>query len=151
MRGFLVLSGALLSACAAASPPEAPVLEHGDAMLARCDKDEQEPDVRAFRCGQLTAVETVVLAASPQEIALAFDQFAARFPGQSPRRVDSVYTAGQSRHTWMRLEGSGEAGRPVEAQMVAVVTGDGARLVICSSRDPDAPCGPVVASLVHAR
>ena len=78
------------------------------------------------------------------------DQFAAAFSGPTTRRVDSVYTAGDARHAWMRLERTGDSG-PLEAQMVAVATGGGFRLVTCSSRDPEAPCGPVVSSLVHGR
>lgn len=119
-------------------------------MLARCERDERDMDVRAFYCGGLTAVETVVLSASDRDVVIAFDQFAASFSGESPKRVDSVYTSGESRQTWMRLEGT-QNGRPLEAQMVAVVQGEGVRLVTCSTRDETAPCGPVVSSLVHRR
>lgn len=141
----------VLVGCAAAPPPnDTKVLDAGDSLLARCQKDTQDADVTAFRCGSLTAVETIVLSASEREVGIAFDQFAASFSGPTTRRIDSVYAAGDARHTWMRLERSGTSG-PLEAQMVAVATGGGVRLVTCSTRDPKVPCGPVVSSLVHGR
>lgn len=140
-----------LAGCASAPPPAEPSkLAEGDFMLANCHEEKQDADVRAFHCGKLTAVETLVLSASDHDLHSAFDQFAATFSGPTTRRVDSVYTAGDARHTWMRLEQNGDSG-PVEAQMVAVATGGGVRLVTCSTRDPKAPCGPVVTSLVHGR
>ncbi|NUO53857.1 MAG: hypothetical protein HOV80_33860 [Polyangiaceae bacterium] len=153
MQRLLFLAPLLLvlSGCAAASPAETPeVLEVGDSMLARCERNDQDVDVRAFYCGGLTAVETVVLSASDRDVVIAFEQFAASFSGASPKRIDSVYTAGEARHTWMRLEGT-QDGRPLEAQMVAVAQGGGVRLVTCSTRDETAPCGPIVSSLVHRR
>lgn len=140
-----------LVGCAATPLPNDPeALVAGDSMLARCQKETQDADVTAFHCGSLTAVETIVLSASEREVSVAFDQFAAAFSGPTTRRIDSVYTAGDARHTWMRLERSSTAG-PLEAQMVAVATGGGVRLVTCSTRDPKSPCGPVVSSLVHGR
>jgi hypothetical protein len=153
MERFFGFLGCVLAVvgCAASPPPAAPdVLATGDSILAGCEKDESDEDVRAYYCGQLTAVEAVVLSASEHDLDIAFERFAASFSGSSPRRVDSVYSSGEARHTWMRLEGTGDRGT-LEAQMVAVELGGGVRLVTCSTRDAKTPCGPVVSSLVHGK
>lgn len=146
---FVVSSAASLLACGApAKVAQAPVPPDVVTLLARCERLE-DPDLRSWHCGGLTAVETVVSSASERELALAFEHFAARFGGDRPRRVDSAYVRGEARHTAIRLEGEGPRGEQVEAQMVAVVEGDGVRLVTCSTRDAAAACAPVVAHLVE--
>ena len=149
MRGFLLFlaSGAALGACTP-GPVAAPAAPAGGPTLAHCEEERQDADVRSFHCGGLTAVETTLLSATDHDVGVAFDQFAAAFSGPSTRRVDSVYTAGAERQTWMRLERATPRGA-LEAQMVAVATGGGVRLVTCSTRDPKVQCGPVVSSLGH--
>jgi hypothetical protein len=154
------LVGCLVGAGCAGGPEPASrdaSFETGESMLDRCAREDLAPpterggDVRAYHCGELTLVEAVVLSASERDVAIAFDEFAAAFAGETPKRVDSVYTSGDARHTWMRLEGKTTSGAAVEAQMVAVVRAGGVRLVTCSTKSAQAPCGPVVASLVHGR
>lgn len=129
--------------------PEPVAVRDGESMLAECQESVPAPDVRAWECRDLTAVETVVLSAEPRDLELAFDGFAARFGGEHPRRIDSVYTRGDTRHVAMRLEGDGSLGAVVDAQMVAISIGGGFKLVTCSSKAADKPCGPVIELLVH--
>ncbi len=136
-----------LMGCTEARGPVAP--RDGESMLADCQESVPAPDVRAWECRDLTAVETLVLAAEPRDLELAFDGFAARFGGEHPRRIDSVYTRGDSRHVIMRLEGDGSLGAVVDAQMVAIAIGGGFKLVTCSSKAASKPCGPVIDLLVH--
>lgn len=142
-----LVSGSIGAGCADPPVPVAP--RDGESMLAECLESEPAPDVRAWECRDLTAVETVVLSAEPRDLQLAFDGFAARFGGEHPRRIDSVYTRGDTRHVAMRLEGDGSLGAVVDAQMVAVAIGSGFKLVTCSSKAADKPCGPIIDLLVH--
>jgi hypothetical protein len=151
MRVAHFCGGLLLAGCGSGevAPARAPSeLAVGAEFLAHCPADASELDVRAWSCDRLTAVETFVESASDRDVAQAIDGFAASFPANSPRRVDSVYAVGNARHTWVRLEGTTSRGEPVEAQMVAVAMGPSVRLVTCSSHG-DVACGPVVAELVH--
>ncbi len=152
MRVATFLGGVLWVGCASGAPTEpatgASELAVGADVLSHCAADAHELDVRAWSCERLTAVETFVESASEHDVAQAIDGFAASFPANSPKRVDSVYAVGNARHTWVRLEGTSSRGEPVEAQMVAVAMGPSVRLVTCSSHG-DATCGPVVAQLVH--
>lgn len=136
-----------LMGCTQAPGPAAP--RDGQSMLADCQESVPAPDVRAWECRDLTAVETLVLSAEPRDLELAFDGFAARFGGEHPRRIDSVYTRGDTRHVVMRLEGDGALGAVVDAQMVAIAIGGGFKLVTCSSKAVSKPCGPVIDLLVH--
>lgn len=146
--GFLAFSLGLAGlGCTAEPGPKAP--QDGESVLADCQESAPAPDVRAWECPDLTAVETIVLSAEQADIALAFDGFAARFGGDHPRRVDSVYTRGDTRHVAMRLEGNGKTGGIVDAQIVAISVGGGFKLVTCSSKDQKSPCGPVIDTLVH--
>lgn len=122
-------------------------------MLARCVQDQSDLEITSWQCpgagGGLTVVESVLAAVGDRDLELAFDGFARSFGGAAPRRVDSSYAAGNAHHTAMRLEGSGEPGGLVEAQMVAVAVGGGLRLVTCSTKDPKLSCAPVMAHLVN--
>lgn len=127
-------------------------------LLDRCQEQRDSPDVTAWTCGDLTAVEAVVLSATDREISMAFEDFASNFGGRDVRRVDSAYAKGDTRHTTMRLEGRGKKGESLEAQMVAVVVGRGVRLVTCSDKIgtgqqdvlPAKPtCGEVITHLVQ--
>ncbi|NUP08789.1 MAG: hypothetical protein HOW73_22300 [Polyangiaceae bacterium] len=132
----------------------------GALLLDACQQQRESPEVTAWYCGDLTAIEAVVLSATDREVALAFDEFAANFAGKSVKRVDSEYAKGEARHKTMRLEGQGRAGESLEGEMVAVSIGNGVRLVTCSNRtDPAKPrghtvpatpsCGAVVSHLVY--
>lgn len=147
-----------LAACGAREPL-APTSDAGS-WLDACQEVREAPDVTAFHCGDLTAVEAVVLSTTDREIAFAFDEFEANFGGSGVRRVDSEYAKGDARHRIMRLEGKGPRGEVIDAQMAAISVGHGARLVTCSdrrpvARDPQLPSGPscqeIVAFLVHDR
>lgn len=149
------LLAATTIACGASAPPPARSPSNGAQLLARCARDASPPQaaeqVTSWSCEDLTAVETLVLSASDQDIALAFDGFAANFPGHGVKRVDAKYIQGDTRRTAMRLEGNGPSGETIEAQMVAVAIGNGVRLVTCSSKDRRSPCGPVIEMLVQER
>ena len=144
-----IVAVALSALFGCAAGPEAVAPRDGETMLAECQESEPAPDVRAWECRDLTAVETLVLAAEPRDLELAFDGFAARFGGPHPRRIDSVYTRGDTRHVAMRLEGDGTLGAIVDAQMVAIAIGGGFKVVTCSSKAAAKPCGPVIELLVH--
>jgi len=137
-----------LVGCGATAPTTGAPTTSGD-PLSHCAETAEESDVRSWSCGELTAVEAIVASASDDDVKHAIDGFAARFPGTSPRRVDSIWAVGDSRHTWVRLEGTSNRGEPVEAQMVAVESGPSVRMVTCSTHGSDQSCGPVVARLVH--
>lgn len=149
------LLAATTIACGASTPPPTPPVSDGEQLLARCTQEDSPPHadehVTSWSCANLTAVETLVLSASDQDIALAFDGFAANFSGQAVKRVDAKYIQGDTRRTAMRLEGHGPTGQAIEAQMVAVAIGNGVRLITCSSKDAASPCGPVIEMLVHDR
>ena len=138
----------IVGACAhdvARSPRTNAVAEDA---LAGCLTDRSDPAVTTWTCGsELVLVESWVPSASERELADAFDGFAASL-GETPRRVDSVYAVGGARHTAMRLEGSGQPGALVDAQMVAIATGSGVRLVTCSNKDPKRSCGAATSGLV---
>lgn len=143
-RALLLLAlGSPVGCAAEALPPPRPA----DA-LAGCLEERQSEDVTAWTCGPLTVVETLVLDASPEDVALAFDGFARNFGGVAPKRLDSTYAAGEARHKAVKLESMTESGEPTEAQMIAVAVGSGYRLVTCATKDARRPCGPVMASLV---
>lgn len=144
------LLAATTFACGGTAAPPPPPAPDAEQLLARCAREANE-EVTSWSCANLTAVETLVLSASEQDIALAFDGFAANFSGQAVKRVDAKYIQGDTRHTAMRLEGHGPGGQTLEAQMVAVAIGNGVRLVTCSSKDSRSPCGPVIELLVHER
>lgn len=122
-------------------------------MLAKCVQDQSDPEITSWQCagasGGLTVVESVLESVGDRDLELAFEGFARSFGGATPRRVDSSYAAGNTHHTAMRLEGSGEPGALVEAQMVAVAIGGGVRLVTCSTKDPKLSCTPVMSHLVN--
>ncbi len=147
MRQYLALAvfvGLLSSGCA--EPPKAP--ESPTMSLADCAEERQSQDVTSWTCGPLTAVETLILDASTEDIAMAFDGFAVNFGGRTPKRIDSIYHTGERRHAAMRLEGLTDSGAQQEAHMVAVSIGSGYRLVTCATKDLQAPCGPIMNALV---
>ena len=147
MRHYLAPSMFLgLFAIGCAEPPKAP--EAPTLSLTNCAEERPSQDVTAWSCGPLTAVETLIIDASPDDIAMAFDGFAANFGGKTPKRIDSLYHTGERRHSAMRLEGLTESGAPQEAQMVAVSIGSGYRLVTCATKDLQTPCGPIISALV---
>ncbi len=145
----LLLAALLGLGAPACSPPAVAPTTTLESTLADCTELQPAPEVRSWECGGLVAVETLVLSVEARDLELAFDGFEQSFGGKSPRRIDSVYTAGDAKHTAMRLEGQSEQGAPVEAHMVAVSLGDGVKLVTCSSKDPAKSCGPVIAELVQ--
>lgn len=144
-RFVLLLPLGVSFGCAAA-PPSAPA--EPTASLADCAEERPSQDITSWTCGPLTAVETLVLDASADDVARAFDGFAANFGGKTPKRIDAVYHAGDKRHVSMRLEGFDDAGAPKEAQMIAVSIGSGVRLVSCATKDVATPCGPIMSALV---
>lgn len=158
--GASILAGLFMGGTGCGRPatsPDDPADLDAEAMLSRCDHQQDAEDVTSWRCGELLAIEAVVLPANDRDIKLAFDDFAATFGGASVRRVDSIYTKGDSRVSAMRLEGEGPNGEALEAQMVAVMVGSGVRMVTCSNRststrrpvgEVSASCGAVVAHLV---
>lgn len=149
MRQYLALwAGLALASFGCAEPSKTPDAVETTMSLADCAEDRQSQDVTSWSCGPLTAVEALILDASSDDIAMAFDGFAANFGGKAPKRIDSVYHAGERRHAAMRLEGVSDAGAEQEAQMVAVSIGSGYRLVTCTTKDVSSPCGPVVSALV---
>lgn len=139
-----------LTACAAA--PDRAQAPRSVGVLDGCAIQREADEVTSVRCGDLLAVEAVVLSATEQEVAAAFDEFASSFGAvRAPRRVESEYVKGDARHRSMRLEGDDRTGAPLEAQMLAVMVGSGARLVTCSARVHAAgspSCAEVVAELV---
>jgi hypothetical protein len=77
-------------------------------LLDACVVQREADEVTSVRCGELLAVEALVLSATEQEIAAAFDDFAVSFGGAGvPRRVESEYAKGDARYKTMRLEGDG--------------------------------------------
>lgn len=146
-------TGALLIGCAAPGAPTAHVPGESTHLLSACH-EHRDPDLRAWECGELTAIETFVETAGPEDVNEVIDGFAAKFGGKNPRRIDSVLTAaaaaeGEVRRSWVRLEGTSDAGDPVEAELVAESRGNSLRLVTCSTRGTDLPCGPVMALIVQ--
>ncbi|MBK6517468.1 MAG: hypothetical protein IPM79_10400 [Polyangiaceae bacterium] len=139
-----------LAGCAGGGQSAPPPREAG--LLDACVVQREADEVTSVRCGELLAVEALVLSATEQEIAAAFDDFAVSFGGAGvPRRVESEYAKGDARYKTMRLEGTDRAGAPLEAQMVAVLVGNGARLVTCSSKAAVAgapTCGDVISELM---
>src|SRR5688572_31550944 len=75
-----LVAGCGRPASVAVTPPDAGM------VLDRCQEQRESPEVTAWHCGDLTAIEAVVLAASEREIAMAFDDFASNFGGTNVRR-----------------------------------------------------------------
>jgi len=66
----------------------------------------------------------------------------------SATRPDLPYPGGQARFPSVRLEGLTTTGSRFVAQMVVVTEAQGARVVQCASRNPVAPCEPILEHLV---
>lgn len=151
MRPWIVvtLAGSVLAGCATPEVPRVVAAPETPHLLSSC-REHFDPDLRAWECGELTAIESFVEQAGPAEVTEVIDGFAAKFGGKNPRRVDSVLTAaaapaGEVRRSWVRLEGTSDAGDRVEAELIAESRGTSLRLVTCSTRAADRPCGPVMA------
>lgn len=115
--------------------------------LGRCELAE-EPGVRTWTCGELVALELAAGPATDAEIRTVLDDFAAGIEASSATRTDLPYAAGGARFPSVRLEGLTTTGSRFVAQMVVVTDPEGARVVQCASRNPVAPCEPVLEHLV---
>ncbi|MFO0552620.1 MAG: hypothetical protein U0271_29790 [Polyangiaceae bacterium] len=149
MRGSVALVAVFGAVgCGAATPPARE--PDGAAILGACTELHPSEDVSSWECGHgVTAVEAFVNSASEREISIAFDEFAQSFGVAGARRVDSLYTSGNTRNLAVRIDADAASGEFLDAQMVAVTMGRGVRLVTCSSRDRAAPCSPLIAALVQ--
>lgn len=115
--------------------------------LVGCEVTE-EPGVRTWQCGELLALELAADPASGQDVRAVLEDFARGFAANAVTRSDAPY--GKYKFPSVRLEGQTPAGQPFVAQMVVVTTHETARVVQCASRNPIAPCEPVLEHLVGA-
>jgi hypothetical protein len=104
----------------------------------------EEPGVRSWECGELVALELAADPATEAEVRAVLEDFAKGFSGAQVSRTDLAWKS----HPSVRLEGLTPAGQRFVAQMIVVTTPEGARVVQCASRNPVAPCEPVLEHLV---
>lgn len=142
----LVLASAAVAGCGGAELP--PSRTAGP--LQGC-KLKEEPGVRTWECGELLALELAADAATEAETRQVLDEFAAGFKDASVTRTDLAWSRGAERHPSVRLEGLAPNGQRFIAQMVVVTDAEGSRVVQCASREPTAPCEPVLEHLVGTR
>ena len=150
-RASRIASAALAGALAGAAcggPDLPPAASPGP--LGGCELAE-EPGVRTWTCGELVALELAAGPATDAEIRAVLEDFAAGIEADAATRTDLPYAAGPARFPSVRLEGLTSNGRRFVAQMVVVTEAEGARVVQCASRNPVAPCEPILDHLVGRR
>ncbi len=141
-----IACAAALAACGGAELPPA-----GSAgPLAGCALTE-EPGVRTWKCGELIALELAADAATDAEVKLVLDEFAKGFAEANVARTDLAWSRGAESHPSVRLEGTTASGQRFVAQMIVIRDADGARAVQCASRNPVAPCEPILEHLAGMR
>lgn len=143
LGGALLVGALSVAGCGAPDLP--PAASPGP--LGGCELAE-EPGVRTWTCGELVALELAAGPATDAEIRAVLEDFAAGIEVDSATRTDLPYAAGQARFPSVRLEGITTAGSRFVAQMVVVTEPEGARVVQCASRNPVAPCEPILDHLV---
>lgn len=110
---------------------------------------EEEPGIRTWSCGELLAQELAAGTATDAETRQVLEDFAQGLASTNAARTDVPWARDAQRFPSVRMEGTGPSGQRFVAQMVVVTDPEGSRVVQCVSRNPVAPCEPILDHLVR--